>query len=521
MFDLLIQNGRVVDGTSQTWFRASIGVTGDTVSVLRGDTSAAALDAGRVIDAADSVVCPGFIDMHSHSDLMLLGDPRHEAKLRQGVTTEALGMDGLSYAPTSPTNLEHLLTYLAAVNGMPPAGVRWSSVKEFLDLLDENAACNVIYMVPHASIRVEAMGWEDRAPTPAELSRMQDLARQGMQDGAFGFSTGLTYPPGAFSDTDELAAICQAVGEFGGFYMTHARYSLGDKLMDPFREALEVGRRSGVPVHISHYHSPLEGMGQRMLALVDQGRNAGQDVTFDQYPYAAASTVLHSLLPYWVHAGGPSALLQRLQDRQVREQLGDSVNPMWGLTLEHYIFSSIGSAKNKEWEGRSLVDLATAQGKGMIDTICDLLIEENLQVAFVARTGNPDNIRAIVRHPAQMVGSDGLLTGDMPNPRTYGTFPYVLDQFVRNEGLLRLEEAVAKMTSMPAQRLGLKDRGILRDGMKADIVIFDPGTVAAKATFDDPKQYPEGIDYVIVNGMVVIDDGVHTGALPGRALRSN
>ena len=518
MFDLLLKDGRVVDGTGQTWFRASVGIAGDEVTLLRGDVSS--LSAGRTIDAAKYVVCPGFIDMHSHSDLKMLAEPLHEAKVRQGVTTEALGMDGLSYAPISSRNLEPLLTHLAAVNGRPPADVRWSSVKEFLDLFDGRAACNVVYFVPHAAIRVEAMGWEDRLPTEAELSRMQNLARQGMQDGAFGFSTGLTYPPGAFSDTNELAAVCDAIKDLGGIYVTHARYTLGDRLLDPFREAVTVGRRGGVPVHISHFHSPVDGMGRKMVELVDEARNEGIDVTFDQYPYAAASTVLHSLLPYWVHAGGPTALLERIQDRGVRDELGDSVNPMWGLSLDHYIFSHVGSAKNKEWEGRSLTDLAQAQGKGMVDTICDLLIEENLEVAFVARTGNPDNIRTIVRHPAQMVGSDAILTGDMPNPRTYGTFPYVLGQFVREEGLLRMEEAVRKMSAIPAQRLGLKDRGILRDGMKADIVVFDPDQVEAKATFEDPKQYPAGIDYVLVNGQVVVDNGTHTGALPGRALRS-
>ena len=518
MADLLFRNARVVDGTGQTWFRASVAVTGDTVQVIRGDSTA--VEAARVIESEGYVVCPGFIDMHSHSDLMMLSQPRHEAKVRQGVTTEALGMDGLSYAPTSPANLEHLLTYLAAVNGTPPPGVRWSSVKEFLDLLDNRVACNVVYFVPHASIRVEAMGWEDRLPTQAELRRMQELAQQGMRDGAFGFSTGLTYPPGAYSDTDELVAICDAIRDMGGFYITHSRYSLGDRLLDPFREAIDIGRRSGVPVHLSHYHSPVDGMGQQMVDLVDQSRDSGVDVTFDQYPYAAASTVLHSLLPYWVHAGGPRDLLQRIQDRRVRDEIGDSVYPMWGLTLDYYIFSHVGSSKNKEWEGRSLVDLAKAQGKRMVDAICDLLIEENLDVAFVARTGNPDNIRTIVRHPAQMVGSDGLLTGDMPNPRSYGTFPYVLGQFVREEGLLRLEEAVRKMTAIPAQRLGLTDRGILRDGMKADIVVFDPGRVQARATFEEPKQYPDGIDYVLVNGQIVVDQGVHTGSLPGRALRS-
>ena len=518
MVDLLIRGGRIIDGTGQTWFRGSVGVTGDTISVLRGDTSA--VPAGRVIEAGDSIICPGFIDMHSHSDLMLLSDPRHEAKLRQGVTTDALGMDGLSYAPTSPKRLEELLHYLAAVNGSPPAGVRWSRVSEFLDLLDRRIACNVVYFVPHAAIRVEAMGWADRLPTDQELAHMRELARQGMRDGAFGFTTGLTYPPGAYSDTEELASICEAIRDQGGFYMTHARYTLGDRLLDPFREAINVGQRSGVPVHISHYHNPVDGMGERMVALVDEGRSAGIDVTYDQYPYAAASTLLHSLLPYWMHAGGPVMLYRRLHDRSIRDEVGDTVEPQWGLTLDHYIFSHIGSQQNKEWEGRSLVDLAEHQRKRMVDAICDLLIEESLDVAFVARTGNEANIRTIAQHPAQMVGSDGLLTGGQPNPRTYGTFPYVLGQFVREEGLLRLEDAVRKMTAIPAQRLGLEDRGIVRDGMKADLVVFDPERVEARATFDDPKQYPEGIDYVLVNGQVVIDRGKHTGALPGRALRS-
>lgn len=518
MFDVLIRNGRVIDGTGQTWFRASIGVTGDTVSILRGDTSAVA--AAQVVDASGYIVCPGFIDMHSHSELIMLSEPKHEAKVRQGVTTEAIGMDGLSYAPTSPANLELLLVYLAAVNGTPPPDVRWSSVKEFLDLFDERASCNVAYFVPHAAIRVEAMGWEDRTPTVAETGRMQELARQGMRDGAFGFSTGLTYAPGAYSDTDELVSICQAIRDLGGIYMTHARYSLGDRLLDPFREALTVGRQARVPVHISHYHNPVDGMGEKMVALVDEGRNSDIDVTYDQYPYPAASTVLHSLLPYWVHAGGPTALMQRIKDRRIRDEIGDSVDPQWGMTLDHYIFSHIKSDQNKEWEGRSLTDLAKSRGARMVDAICDLLIEEDLEVAFVARTGNPDNIRTILKHPAQMVGSDGLLTGGHPNPRSYGTFPYVLGQLVREEGLLLLEEAVRKMTAIPAQRLGLKDRGILRDGMKADLVLFDPQRVVSNATFEAPKQYPDGIDYVMVNGKLVIDRGVHTGAMSGKALRS-
>ena len=516
MFDLFLRNGRIIDGTGQTWFRGGVGITGDSVTVVR--SGEADVEAGRVIDVGGSVICPGFIDMHSHSDLVLLSNPQHEVKLRQGVTTELMGMDGLSYAPSSPEKLEQLLYYLAAVNGMPPADVRWGSVREYLDLFDNRVSCNVAFMAPHAAIRVEAMGWEDRLPTGPELAHMRQLARQAMQDGAFGFATGLTYPPGAYSDTNELVAVSEAIADLGGMYMTHARYSLGDRLLDPFREAIEIGRRAGVPAHISHYHNPVDGMGERMVGLVDEGRNTGVDVTFDQYPYAAASTVLHSLLPYWVHSGGPSALMGRIRQQAVRDEIGDAVEPMWGLTLDHYIFSNVPG--NKEWEGRSLGDLARYQGKRMVDAICDMLIEEDLEVSFVARTGNPDNIRAIVRHPAQMVGSDGIMTGDMPNPRTYGTFPYILGQFCREEGLFRLEDAVRKMTSAPAQRLGLQDRGILRDGMKADVVVFDPDTVRANATFDEPKQYPDGISHVLVNGQLVVDNGAHTGALPGRSLRS-
>ena len=518
MVDLLFTNAQLIDGTGAPGYRASVAVTGDTIEIVTGDVSA--IDAARIVDASGYVICPGFIDMHSHSDLMLLTDPAHEAKIRQGVTTEALGMDGLSYAPTTPRGLEQLLVYLAAVNGTPP-DVRWSSVADFLALFDGSAACNVVHFVPHAAIRVAAMGWSSRLPTDAELAQMQELTRQGMRDGAFGFTTGLTYAPGAYSNTDELAAIATVVAQEGGFYCTHARYTLGDRLLDPFREAVEISRRSGAPLHISHYHSPVAGLGAEMTALVDEGLSRGQDITYDQYPYPAASTILHSLLPYWVHAGGPQALLTRIADPNVRNLMVRAVEPQWGgQTLDNYIFAHIASDKNKEWEGRSLEELAQHRGGRMVDAVCDLLLEEQLQVAFVARTGNLENIREIASHPAQMIGTDAIMTGGRPNPRTYGTYPYVLAQFVRGESLFSLETAIRKMTGAPAQRLGLVDRGTLRDGAKADLVLFNPHTVDTPATFDDPRQYPVGIDYVCVNGQLVIDNGQHTGALPGRALRS-
>lgn len=518
MFDALIVNGKVIDGAGRAWFRAAVGVAGDEITLIEGDPGS--VEAARVIDAEGLAVCPGFIDMHSHSDFALLTNPRHEPKVSQGVTTEALGQDGLSYAPVSPANRPHLVDYLAAVNGRPPDDAEWTSVASFLDLFDGASSCNVVFFVPHAALRVEAMGWANRLPTDAELARMRALAGEAMRDGAFGFSTGLTYVPNVYSDTRELAEISRAVAPYGGLYVTHARYGLGDRLLDPFREAVAVGKGAGVPAHISHYHSPVPGMGERMTALVDDARDDGVDVTFDQYPYPAASTILLSLVPPWVHDGGPAELLRRIADPDVRDRIADDVYPQWGGSLADYKFAHVGSDKNKEWEGRSLQDMADAQGKRMVDAICDLLIEERLEVAFVARTGNPDNVREIMRHPAQMVGSDGLLTGEMPNPRSYGTFPWLLGQAVQ-EGTLRLEDAVHKMTGAPARRLGLRDRGVLRDGAKADVVVFDPERVHALATFDAPKQFAEGIEFVFVNGTLVWEHGRHTGAFPGRALRKS
>ena len=328
MPDILIRGGRIVDGTGETWYRGDVAIDGDTVTIHRGQQPG--VDAGQVIDATGMVVCPGFIDMHSHSEMSLLSNPDHEPKLRQGVTTEVIGVDGLSYAPITPTKLEPILTYLSAVNGKPPEGVQWGSVAEFLALFDGRSSANVAYFVPHMAVRVEAMGWEARLPNEGEMRQMQRLVREGMREGAFGFSTGLTYTPGAYSDTEELVDLTMPIKEFGGIYVTHARYTLGDRLLDPFREALTIGRRTGVPVQISHYHSPVNGMGEQMVALVEEGRNSDVDVTYDQYPYPASSTVLHSLLPYWVHAGGPDAMLQRIATQEVREQIADAIDPMWG-----------------------------------------------------------------------------------------------------------------------------------------------------------------------------------------------
>ena len=517
MFDVLIHDGNVIDGTGNLWFRGAIGIEGNTIRILRGDVSS--VDADRKIDATGMVVCPGFIDMHTHSGLMVLQDPRHEPKVRQGITTEVIGVDGNSYAPFGSTeDFDKFLLLNAGIDGKPALPKRWLSVSDYLSLFDGSVSCNFAYFIGNAPLRIGAMGWGPGKASLEEIEAQTVLIRDGMEEGAFGISTGLTYPPGSYADTDELTALCLEVNRLGGFYVTHVRYTLGDRFLDPFKEAIQIGRDSGVPVHISHLNNATPGGARRLLDLIDSARNEGLDVTFDSYPYPYSSTRLVSLLPDWTQEGGPEKILEVLNSPRGRRQLEpflDEQAPIW----DRAFVTNFKKPHNRQWDGCSLIEISGGLGKSLVDTMCDLLLEEDLGLSHVAVGGNPLNIREFFKHPAHMIGSDGLLLGDHLNPRTYGTFPMVLGDLVREEQTLDLSQAIRKMTSFPAQRLGLEDRGVLRDFSKADIVVFDPRTVGTEASLKDPKKMPTGIPYVIVNGRIVIDNGHHTGALPGVALR--
>ncbi|MBI2872048.1 MAG: D-aminoacylase [Chloroflexi bacterium] len=517
MLDLLIKSGLVMDGTGNQGYPAAVGVEGETVRILRRDVSS--VQAAKTIDATGMVVCPGFIDMHAHSGLMALHQPRHEPKVRQGVTTELIGVDGISYAPLpTPEDFDSLLLLNAGLDGSPPLPRRWSTVAEYLSLFDDRVACNFAYLIGNSALRISTMGWDDRRPTGEELETMRSLVRQGMEEGAFGISTGLTYPPGGYADTSELVELSREVARLGGIYVTHVRYTLGDQFLDPYREAIEIGRQSGVAVHISHLHNPRPGGARRLLALVDDALLEGLDVTYDSYSYPYSSSRMEAVLPDWAHDGGPDRLLELMRSPEGRRRMAESLTvraPSWDAVL----VTNFSRPHNQRWDGKSLAAIAEGLGKSIIDTLCDLLLEEEMRLSYVILGGNPLNIREFFRHPAHMVGSDALLFGDHVNPRSYGCFPLVLGDFVREEQVLELAQAIRKMTSFPAQRLGLHDRGILRDGMKADIVVFDPRTVRANATLAEPCRYPDGIEYVVVNGKTVVEKGQHTGRLPGRALR--
>ena len=516
MLDLLIKNGRVVDGAGNPWFRADVGVSDGKIAAIGLLREA---EAALTINAQGAIVCPGFIDVHVHSDLSLLFVPRHDPKVRQGVTTEVMGNCGHGYAPASPETLARLL---AARGQEAPPTERWSSVAEFLSLFDRRVAINVAYLLPHGTLRAEAMGWEDREPTPRELERMKELAAQGMAEGAVGLSTGLDYPPGSYARTEELVELCRVVARCGGVYASHTRDISNPE--QALEEAIRIGEEAGIPVHISH----LKAMGreyegkaeEKILSLIDRARRSGIDVTFDCYPYLAGSGPLTVVLPHWMQEGGPEALKKRLRSDEDRSRIKGMEQELYGYGWEHIYLVSVPSEKNKELIGKNLVEAAALRGMDPVDFVCSLLLEEDLNCRIINFGGIEEDLQTIMRHPAQMVASDSGDVRELPHPRTFGTFPRVLGRYVRELGVLRLEEAIRKMTSFPAQRFGLRGRGLLKEGFAADIVIFDEETVRDTATFWDARRYPEGIHYVIVNGQVVIQNGEHTGALPGRALRS-
>jgi N-acyl-D-amino-acid deacylase len=523
--DLLITGGSVVDGTGASARPGTIASLGGRLHL--GEAGWRPAQAGRAIDAAGMVVAPGFIDLHSHGGLIVLADPRHEPKVRQGVTTEVIGVDGNGYAPFDDHgDLDAFVELNAGLDGRPEIAYEWDSVASYIGRYDRGQAVNIAVMIGNSALRIGAIGWEDVPADKRSLASMRSMLREALAEGAFGVSSGLDYPPGSYASTDELAGLTAEAAAGGGFYHTHVRYGLGDRFLDPFREAIEIGRRGVGPVHLTHfYHRQTHPGGpEQLLSLVDAARAGGMDVTFDSYPYEWASTRLLIQLPQWVQAGGPMRLKERLADRAVRDRLRTELASRGAAYTSAAGWADLRlgaftQADNLRWESRTLVDVMHESGRDAVDAICDLLLAENLGVAQVTSGPWSETLPHFVRHPVGMVGTDSTFLGEKPSPRTYGSFARILGQFVRDEGLLSLEEAVRKMTGAPADRLGLTDRGLLRDGWWADLVVFDPARVRSNATYDQPRQFPDGIDYVAVNGQLVVDGGVHTGALPGRALR--
>ncbi|MBE1532064.1 N-acyl-D-amino-acid deacylase family protein [Actinomadura algeriensis] len=518
----IIKGATVVDGT---------GAPGRVADVRLADGRIAEIGArptggGRTIDAAGLVLAPGFIDMHAHSDLAVLTDPDHLAKVSQGVTLEVLGQDGLSYAPADDTTLAQIRRTIAGWNG-DPDGFDWSwrGVGEYLDRLDEGIAVNACYLVPQGAVRMLAMGWDDRAPTPAELDRQRELVADGMREGAVGMSSGLTYTPGMYADGNELAELLRVVASLGGFYAPHHR-SYGAGALEAYAEMVELSRRTGCALHLAHATMNFgvnKGRAPELLALLDAAVADGCDISLDTYPYLPGSTTLAALLPSWASEGGPDALRARLADTGERARIRHTME-VEGSDGCHGVPSEwdtieISGSPNAQVIGRTIADLAAESGRDAFDVYCERLIADDLATTILQHVGHEENVRAIMRHPAHTGGSDGLLAAAKPHPRAWGTFPRYLGHYVRELGVLSLEECVAHLTGRAARRLRLAERGLVRPGYHADLVLFDPETVRDAATFDEPRRQADGVPYVFVGGTAVIDGGSRTGALPGRSLR--
>ena len=530
--DLLVTNARVIDGSGSPARDGAVAVAnGRIVDVL--DAAGAAAAAGRatrVVDAKGRVVAPGFIDTHSHSDMPLVTDGNAQSKIRQGVTTEVIGESGSIAPQPSPT-----------------ADQPWTDFSGYFAVLEKQGiAVNLLSYVGLGTVRQLVVGGDNRPPTADELVKMQGIVSAAMKEGAAGVSTGLIYPPNAYATLDELVALATPAAAVGGRYASHLRHD-GKRLRDGIEEAVAIGERARLPVHVFHIKVTGQqnfGRMKEVVEIVEAARARGVRVTADVYPYVASSTSLTATLPQWVMDGGVDQLVERLSDRATRARVKrdmEDPNATWDNryqsagTWANVQLASIGRTRglpaatdnpNAKYEGLRVADAAKAAGKDPFEFVFDLLRDTRGSVGCVYFIMSEDDVKLAMRQPWVGVGSDGSalavegpLRAGVPHPRNFGTFPRVLGKYVREEKVIPLEEAIRKMTSLPAGALNLPDRGSIAPGKWADLVIFDPATVADRATFEQPFQYPVGIDTVIVNGQVVLDEGTHTNARPGKVLR--
>lgn len=538
---LLIENARIVDGTGAPSRRGSVLV--EDAYIAEVDEITLAPD--EVLDAKGAVLAPGFIDMHSHSDFTLPGQPEAHAKVMQGVTTEVVCNCGLGLLPANDRVARFYELLSPMIFGEKGGGCYEDLDAYDRDLSERGVSVNVACLVPHSNARAAVMGLDEREASAGEVESMREIVEGQMAQGAFGFSTGLVYPPGAYATTEEVVSLASVVRPYQGFYASHIRDE-GSKLVESIEEAITVGREARVGVQISHHKAAGRfswGKTKKTLALVDAARAEGIDVHSDVYPYTAGSTVLSAMfVPLWAFEGSQRALLERLKDPATRERIvRDSKERLLGFARLPGILDRIvpkrlflplllrelgnvviisSTKRQHHYEGKSLNEMARMRGQDLYEAMLDLLVEEDTAVAAIAHVMKEEDVMRVLAHSHTMVGTDGFPQREgKPHPRTYGTYPRILERYVREKKLLTLERAVHKMTGMVAQKLGLSDRGVIRAGAFADLVIFDPEGVHDRSSYEDPRQFPEGFAHVFVNGAWTVKDSAHTGARGGRVLR--
>ena len=532
--DLLIKNGIVYDGTGKEPFEADIGVAGDKIALIDKNSKFKIQNSKKFIDAKGLAVVPGFIDTHAHSEFILLADPRAEGKISQGITTEINGNCGLSAAPLYGEALEHREKDLAELG----IKERWSTFEEYFRILEgREIALNFVTLAGHGNIRASVIGYKDKKPTASELKKMQALLQKTIDAGAIGLSTGLIYPPGIYSDTEELIELCKALSQKSGtsifklIYTSHMR-SEGKNLIESINEIIRIAKEANIKVHISHIKTSGKENWDKIdeaTSLINSARKRGVKITCDRYSYTASSTDLDTILPSWTYEGGAEEELRRLKSSEVLEKIkkeiqhGHPDNDYWTKVR----VSSVSSQKNKWMAGKTLSYISRKINKSAVDALFKILIEEKLRAGAIFSTMSEDNLRRFLSLPYAMIGSDssarsmsGIPYDGKPHPRGFGSFPRFLGKYVRDERLMSMSEAIYKITMLPAKIFGIQKRGIIKKGAFADIVVFDPARIIDRATFDKPFLKSEGIHYVVINGTPVVWKGKFTGAAGGKILRS-
>lgn len=535
MYDFKLMNGLIVDGSGAEPYRADVAVSRGKIvriapSLAQRSEEADAGQTAKTFDVSGKIVAPGFIDMHSHSDLVYLGPHAPDAKVRQGITTELLGQDGLGVAPVEDGDKPLLAELTNGLLGYMPLDIwTWNSFEEYLEVLEKAPLpCNLAVLASHGPIRVKAMGMPDRAPDRAELARMKGLVRECMAAGAFGLSTGLIYPPCSYGERDEITELIKELALYEGVFVVHQRDE-GYNLPRSFDEVAGAAEDAGVRLHISHLQACGKVNWPQMdlvLERSDERIARGQKITWDRYPYLAGCTVLTAVLPRWVFSQGTRALIANLMVPEYRERIRkeyDKGLDVWNnrsisVGWENIVVSGVRSEKNKWMEGKDCRELARRTSKDPVDFVCDLLAEEELAVTMISHYGSVDVLAKVLSHPSATIGTDGIYCGS-PHPRLYGSYPRLLQEFVVRQHRMTWQEAICKCTSQPASILGLTDRGLIREGMAADLVVIDPERIADNSTYENPAMHPCGIDLVMVNGEAVVNSAGTTKCLPGRVLR--
>lgn len=527
--DILLENGRIIDGTGAPQFDGAVGIEDGQIRRLfreaRPDSAAA-----DEVNLDGLAIAPGFIDTHSHSDLHLFEDPTLAPKLSQGITTEILGHDGFSMAPIPDDGIDDWQAKVRGLAGSVGVEWTWNSLGEYLDAVAANGvAPNVASLVGHGAVRFSVLGMADREPTAAEQAEMEDLVVQSLAEGAAGLSAGLIYPPSGYADTTELLALAERAAAEGRPFSPHLR-SEGRWIWDAIDELVDIGAETGVTCHLTHFKmagTKQHGRAERGIHRLEAAQERGIDIVAEQYPYTAASTKLSTVLPPWVHAKERDELFDALRDEDARTRMKRDIRE-WRIEewenfgalagWESIDITNVPSEANTHVEGMTVAELAQTWDQDPVDAVCELLLEEEMGVSMVLRLMTESDVEEILAYEDVNIATDGLF-GGTPHPRVYGSFPRVLGRYVREKNVISLEEAVRKMTSLPARTYGFNAKGVIRPDMDADLVVFDPDLVESPATFKDPKRRPRGVAHVLVNGEFAVRDGDVTGLTPGEVLR--